>query len=256
MRFPVSLRWLACAIAAGLGLVWLYERAAADAWETRAAALTQEQQHLSRLQAERARLDEKLAELTGVTAEPLTGALRVGEQPASPTKWQVGEWTSASTWHNAGRSTPRATLSTLLAAATGGDLAILRDALDFDDANRAKARAWFDSLPVASRLLYGTPEELVAGVTLSNIPPTHAQVSWLHQADADHAIMGLLLAEPASAAPSPLAYQPAVGNFPPGLVGSSAYRVVVLDLHRTPDGWRVKVPATAIDRLAQQLRRA
>lgn len=83
-------------------------------------------------------------------------------------------------------------------AAAGGDLATLKSALVFDDAPHAKARAWFETLPPATRSLYATPEDLVASVTIKNIPLTAAQLSWFHQTDAEHAVVGVLLAAPAT----------------------------------------------------------
>lgn len=76
-----------------------------------------------------------------------------------------------------GRSTPRSTIATLLWPAAGGDLAAFQNAIEFDDAARAAARAWFETLPPATRSLYATPEDLVASATIKNIPATTAQLS-------------------------------------------------------------------------------
>lgn len=257
MRLRAFLPWLAgVAIMAAVG-IGLYERAMAAGLRARADALARQERELSRQQGQRERLRRELLLVADAPGADEPGAVTAAVAAPTPAPtWRIGEWTAASAWHNEGRATPQATISTLLWAATGGDLAALRDMLNLDDANRAKARAWFDSLPPAGRALYATPEDLVASATLYNVPATKAQLSWLHQADGDRAVAGILLAEPESATPTPaLEYQPAVGNFPPALRGRPPYRVVVLDLRRTADGWRVNVPATALDRLAKQLQK-
>jgi hypothetical protein len=170
--------------------------------------------------------------------------------------WTVGEWTPATAWRNAGRVTPRATASTLLWAAANGDMAALRQIFQFDEAAVAKARAWFEALPPDVRALHATPEDLVTGVTLANITPNRAQLSWLHQEGEDRAIVGLLLPGRAASAP-PLRNVRAAGiEAPPMLDDPARYKVVVLNLRREADGWRVQVPATAIDNLARNMRAA
>lgn len=255
MRVRASFPWLAgiaMALAAGL---WWHERGVATALQARADELEREERKLSRLQDERARVRRELESVEIPAGAPAALATPAVEVPGSPQAWSPGEWTSASAWQNEGRATPRAAVATLLWAATGGDLVALRNTLQFDDTTRALARGWYDSLPLGGRSLYATPEDLVAAATLADIPATQAQLSWLHETDQDRAIGGILLAEPATLKATPPGYQPAVGNFPPGLTGTSRYRVVVLNLQRTLDGWRVSVPATAIDRLARKLQK-
>lgn len=257
MRLRLFSPWLAGAVVAIAGGWWLHESATHAALQARADALAREERELGRLQAERERLRDQLvateAQVPAVSAAPVA---RAAEAPTAFPNWQRGEWTAATAWSNEGRATPKAAIATLLWAATAGDIGSMRDMLFFDEATLAKARTWFESLPASSRAQYRTPEDLVVGVTLGSIHPTEAQVSWLHQRDTERAIVGLLLANPESPVPpaSTLSYQPAAEGLPPGLRESgSPYRVVVLNLQRAPDGWRIKVPATAIGGMARWL---
>jgi len=256
MRVRRLFPWLALAAVLLAGGFWLRERVAAAALQDRFTALARQQQELARLQAGRDQLNRELqAALAQARDERVTPTVRPAESPESSPVWNAGEWTPAGAWSNEGRATPRAAIATLLWAAAGGDLAALRGMLDFNAAASAKARALFDRLPPAERASYGTPEDFFTAATLYQVPQTRAQLSWLHQADADHAIVGLLLATPASATPlPPLDYQPAANGAPPMLKGTSPYAVVVLNLSRASDGWHVNVPTTAIDNLARRLR--
>lgn len=259
MRSRVIFPWLAGAVLALTGGWWWHESAAREALEARADALAREEERLVRLHAERDRLREELLATAASAAAVLPApTVRPPDAPVAAPVWQTGEWTPTAAWSNEGRATPQAAMATLLWSAANGDVAVLRGLLSFDEVTLAKARAWFESLPPASRAQYRTPEDLVVGVTLGNIPQTRAQLSWSHQVDADHAIIGMLVAEPAapSSPAATLAYQPAVENLPPSLrQDRSPYRVVVLNVIRAPDGWRVSVPATAIDGMARWLRR-
>jgi hypothetical protein len=257
MRFRLLLPMLALAAVMAVGVIWQRERAAARALQARFDALAEHEQRLAQLQAERARLQREIEDAARfVPPEPVTPA----PEPApvaspAPRAWTVGEWTPASAWHNAGRVTPQATATTLLWAAANGDMATMREIFQFGDDTRAKAHAWFDSLSPETRAAYATPEDLVAGVTLAQISPERAQLSWLHETDDSRAIVGLLVSRPdaVTATTSP-AIKPATGNLPPALEERAHYSVVVLNLERAADGWRVQVPADAIDNLTRSLR--
>lgn len=255
MRSRFILPTLTLAALLAVGVIWFRERAGAKTLQDRVATLTRQEQKLTQLWAERDRLRLELqAARHREPAAPLPAGLPAPAETPAPPAWVKGEWTPAAAWRNEGRATPQATANTLLWAAVNGDLATLRGIFQFDEDTRAKARAWFDSLPPAIRSLHGTPEDLVAGVTLANIAPDRAQLSWLHEDASDRAIVGLMLTGvPASAPPLPGA-KTARENRPPSLDDPSRYKVVVLNLQRAPDGWRVKVPAVAIDNLARNLR--
>ncbi len=259
MRSRLLLPILTLAAVVAVGVIWQRERAAARALQEQFAALAQQEQKLTQWQAEPARIHREIEEIAHfVSPEPVASASAPApvETPVTPA-WTVGEWTPANAWHNAGRATPQAATTTLLWAAANGDVATVREIFQFGEGTRDKARAWFDSLPPAARLAYATPEDLVAGVTLAQISPERAQLSWLHETDAERAIVGLLVSRPdaATATTSP-AIVPATGNLPPALEERMPYSVVVLNLQRASDGWRVQVPAEAIDNLTRRLRPA
>jgi len=258
MRCRRFLPLLTLAAVITVGVIWQWERAAAKALQDRFAVMARQEENLAQLQAQGERLRRELQ----VAARPLPADHAVPslapapiERPVAPV-WPVGEWMPATAWRNAGRASPQATTTTLLWAAASGDVASVRDTFQFGDDARAKARAWFDTLPPESRLLYATPEDLVAGVTLAHISPDRAQLSWLHEIDGDRAIVGLLVAgnRAASAPPLPVLTNKEARNLPPALDDRARYNVVVLNLQRAPDGWRVEVPAAAIDNMARNLR--
>lgn len=254
MRFRLLLPLLTLAVVMAVGVIWRRERAAARTLQDRFAALAQKEQKLAQLQADRDRLQHEIQEVAPPAlpeiAAPAPAPVSI-ERP-SPPAWTVGEWTPANAWRNAGRATPRDTATTLLWAAANGDVAKVREIFQFGDDTRAKARAWFDSLPPATRSTHATPEDLVAGVTLAKISPERAQLSWLHETDADRAIVGLLVSRPdADKTASAPAIKPATGNLPPALEERAHYSVVVLNLQRASDGWRVQVPAEAINTMAR-----
>ncbi len=248
---------LAFAAVLAVGVIWQRERAAAQALQARFTTLAQQEQKLAQLQADSERLQHEIREVASPDfpepAVPAPAAAPV-ERPALPA-WTVGEWTPGTAWRNAGRTTPQATATTLLWAAANGDVATVREIFQLGEDTRTKARAWFDSLPPAARAIHSTPEDLVAGVTLAHISPERAQLSWLHETDADRAIVGLLIAGPPAASAPPLPPAPAPGiTQPPSLDDRAGYKVVVLNLQRASDGWRVQVPAEAIDGLTRSLR--
>ena len=258
MRTSTVFRLLQLAAMVVVVALWFHERAVATELQTRFAALRKQEQHLAGLSTERDRLREQLhaavQQTSGASAASTNRESSRAAVPVMPVEFAVGEWTPVAAWKNEGRSTPRSTISSLLWAAAGGDLAAIQKVLEFDDATRAKARAWFETLPPATRSHYVTPENLVASVTIRNIPPTTAQLSWFHQTDAEHAIVGIMLVAPMSPVPaSDAILEPAVAGAPPSLANHNANRLAVLTLHRTPAGWRVVVPVAAVDHLAKFL---
>lgn len=244
-------------LAAG-SVCWYRERATAADLQNRWAALQQYEAQLAALRTEHESLREQLATLAPAPSDAAGASPRpttLGAQSKSLTPLTLGEWSAANTWANAGRSTPLTTVTTLLWAAAGGDQTTMQSALMFDDATRAQALALYDSLPPATRSLYATPEELIADVTMKNIPLTAAQVCWFNQADADHATVGVMLAHPREAVSgsSEIMEAPEAGA-PPRLANSAPNPLAVLSLRRVADGWRVVVPAAAIARIAAELR--
>lgn len=259
MRASTVFRLFSCAAIFVAAVIWFHGRTTAAALEARSMALHSQEEQLARLRMERDRLRGQLNILAGRRLDrsrPVVAnrAPNPAENSASTDTLAIGRWTPVAAWKNEGRSTPRSTVSTLLWAAAGGDLRTMQKLLQFNDAARNQARTWFEGLPPATRSLYASPEDLVASVTMGSIPSTNVQLSWFHQADADHAIVGVMLAAPTSSGPdSTPAIKPSVGNEPPFMTNHGANQLAVLDLVRDTDGWRVVVPVPAIKRMAKVL---
>jgi hypothetical protein len=92
------------------------------------------------------------------------------------------------------------------------------------------------------------------------IPVGEAQVVWQREHDADEASVALWLRNPATPAGAvafaegePRRSEP--GLPPPQLRPEAGSGLVFLTLHRREDGWRLRLPAAAIDRIARDLAR-
>lgn len=258
MRASTLFRLLSCAAIFIAAAFWFHERATSAALQNRLTAMHNQEQRLSRLHVERDRLRGQLTAIDQRNDRPRAAERRVAPDravtPAVTNAFAMGQWTPVTEWKKEGQSTPRSAISTLLWAAAGGDLAAVQKILKFDDAARIAARAWFETLPPATRSLYATPEDLVASVTMGRIPPTTAELSWFHETDADHAIMGVILAGLPSPVPEQaVTIQPSVANEPPFLTSQNAKRLAVLNLVRSSDGWHVVVPVGVINRMAKVL---
>lgn len=174
---------------------------------------------------------------------------------AAPPGLVPGEWAASGTWANRGQSTAPTAVETALWAAAGGDIPALVALLELDEATRGKAADLLGRLPVEARNAFGSVEELIAIATVKSIPRTEAQVAWFNEADEDHAVVGLLLGA-AAAAP---AAEPIRGptdeavEAPPTLPERRVSKLAYLTLHRSATGWRLVVPATAVDRIAREM---
>jgi hypothetical protein len=253
IKFTRALIPIAAFVAAAVLVGWLKGARG----QGRQLEFRQRQEELRQLQAEHARLTDRLAEAGRRAAprpvvEPAGDTPRPEEPPAAPALLP-GEWTPSAAWRNEGRRTPRATIATLLWAAAGGDVRTWRDTLEFDDATERKARELLAGLSPVVRSQYASPDDLVASVAMTKVPLTEAQLMWLHQADADNAVAGLRLAGAERASGSVFGGAEVTVNAPPRLSDQSREKMVVLSLHRTAAGWRVVVPATAIERMAREL---
>jgi hypothetical protein len=102
--------------------------------------------------------------------------------------------------------------------------------------------------------MYVTPEALIANVTMKNIPLTQAQVAWYHESDHDHAVVGVLFGDAERSADG-VAKIPAgkQDNSPPTLSDNRTSAIALLALHRSSAGWRLVVPAAAVNRIAADI---
>lgn len=165
---------------------------------------------------------QRVAEAGTTSATPETAV------PAAPTPPGPGP-VPADAWKNAGQATPQTALETALWAAKMGDINVLADTIVLDERARAKAQLLLASLPDATRAQYTTPEQLVASLTARDVPLTSMRVAGvIAGADDTQLIVNL-----------PTPEQPE--------------RITKLALHRYADGWRLKVPESAVDKYSQTL---
>ena len=140
---------------------------------------------VERLRADHAalgRLRDELAGLKGraetkageAAAKGAERAPRVAADPVAPAG--AGPVVPAAEWKNAGRATPTAALETLMWTAAGGDIEAMVGAIKLDYNGRIAAKAALEQMPDALRATYGTPERLVALLTMPNVPLGAMQV--------------------------------------------------------------------------------
>ena len=236
MRAKLIINGVLLASLAVIFVLWLIERRTGTALQRLHAVSLAEQREGHELSAERDRLRAAVLNASRERGPAATASVTAPSVPAGSSSVPVfppGEWVPAKTWQNEGRHTVRAALDTVLWAAAGGDLAVFTSALEIDAATRTKLNEAFQNLPPAARSLYATPEDMLASVAMKAIPPTAAQISWFNQIDADHATVGLMIANPDPA---------------------KAAKFTVLSLRQTTDGWRIRVPDAAIQRLTAPTR--
>lgn len=262
MRPKLILTLVLLAAGAIVAAGWLAGQATSGRLQSERDALRRERSELVRLQAERRRLRAALVEAMqraslreAAAASALPAVPTEPPAIAAPTGLVPGEWAASGTWANRGQATAPAAVETALWAAAGGDIPALVALLELDEATRSKAADLLGRLPVEVRNAFGSAEELIAIATLKNIPRTEAQVAWFNEADEDHAIVGLLLGNEA-AAPAAESIQGPTDEAvvaPPALPDRRQSKLTYLTLRRSATGWRLVVPATAVDRIAREM---
>jgi hypothetical protein len=260
MRVRSLVQLISFAVIVTVGAIWLKSRATAVDLQARLSSLTAVRRNTARaLEQNRNRLRSALAEAEqreqALAAAPPSARTPVPPRIVAPSL-AMGEWRSSREWRDEGQSTAQKTVGTLLWAAAGGDLAAMMPLIVYDDAARKQAQTLFDSLPPDARQNFPTPEALVASLTLQAVPNNGVQLSWFHQRDANHATVGLILGAPEEIVGTNVNVVPAQGGNPPRLVGPNFTQFTALSLQRFPQGWRIAIPAAAIERLGRQLRPA
>lgn len=241
-----------------MGGVWLHEHLETIRLQAELDLARDAQRELASLQRENQRLKTKqpdtdrLAALRRAAAErdQLLLELEARNTAVQP-PFSTGQWTPSSLWENRGTATPRNAVETALWAAAGGDTPTLESMLELEPDAVTKASALFNVLSPAVKGAYPSPTALIASVTTKNIPLGKAQVSWLHEFDPDHAVVGLVMSNPdrTSVAPQP----EEAGAPPPMLPDDGKFKLLTLSLHRTNSGWHLVVPSAAVERIAQNL---
>ena len=261
MRTRFIVQFLSLAVVVAVGVTWMKSRTTAIALQERLAALSAYRRTNARaLEEERDRLRTTFAEaelrrLAEASVAPVAPAPIAPQRVVAPSL-TMGEWRSPREWRNEGQSTVRGTVASLLWAAAGGDVAAMTRLIAYDEAGRARAQAFFDTLPPAVRQTFPTPEALVAGLTIPAVPTSAVQLSWFNQRDADHATVGLLLSAPDQTPPTELHVMPSQDNAPPMLSAPQSIQFTFLSLQRSAQGWQVVIPAAAVERLASRYKTA
>lgn len=240
---------LACAAA------WLVLHQGRSELATDHAILEANRRELLTLEAQRRQLQAlqpsaaELAELNALGDERrrLQRALadRKSESAALAAPMSIGSWRDAADWKPRGSVSVRDSVESTLAAAAAGDLASLQGLLELAPDTRQKAEALLARLPPESRRTFTSAEQLVAAFTAKSIPVSAAQLVWTREHDADAASACLFLREPRPVS--------AGASSPPASPDPAATRMVFLSFQRSAAGWRLQVPVTAIDRIAQEL---
>lgn len=114
-------------------------------------------------------------------------AAEAATAPTSSAKLDLGDWRPATSWRNRGQATPTAALETALWAAAGGDIETLKNLLSIGADTRQKAEGLLARLPADARARYATVEDLIAEMTVKNVPLGAAQLVWFNQQSEDAA---------------------------------------------------------------------
>ncbi|MDB6095189.1 MAG: hypothetical protein JWM32_2751 [Verrucomicrobia bacterium] len=215
-----------------VGFWWGLNRSKAVQLQAQLEALHQSDDELAQLRREHERLsrlqpsDDELADLRRAVVARATPRVAAQKEPgiAKPI-FPPGVWIAPGHWENRGRATPDAAVETMLWAAAGGDVAALKNTLEFDQASRAQAAAIMAKLPETSRRSAGTPEDLLAFAIAGNVPLESVQPVAQQQSSEDEVVQYMRFRN-----------------------ANGQTRQVYLTLHRAPDGWKLRVPpAVAAD---------
>ena len=238
-----SLRWLsalllALALAAGAA-IWLQRQAAAQLRDE-IVFLREQNRELARLRAENQRLAAALppaAELEALRADHAAVVRLRGEIEKTKVNVQARERAlipppliPASEWKNAGRATPAAAVETFLWAAARHDTDAVAAMLGFDAQLRPAVDQFFAAIPEAMRTQYGTVERLVAQSLTKNLPLAAMSIAEEKQTDADNVALVVRLQNDAGGT-----------------------KEIPVSMHRGDDGWRLAVPARAVQTVANEI---
>ena len=226
-------------VCAATGLGWGIERNRAGLLQQQLADRQREEATLRHMQREHDRLQSlqptdsemmrlRLAAHVRESSDTVASAKRAEPPPVPKRALEPGTWASAAAWKNCGRATPEAALETMLWASAGGDLGELKGILEFDDASRLQAAAMLAALPESDRRQYATPEDLLALMVAGNVPLDSAQIVARQHVSENEALEYVRLKDSAGVT-----------------------RQVCLTLHRTPGGWKLRVPGETVKALTK-----
>lgn len=151
--------------------------------QERLSALQVSAEELARLRAERAagdRLRNEVTALRAKLAERAKSETREKPPLAETGRLIEGRGLPASEWRNVGAATPGAALETALWAAAGGDVEAFAQRIFIDGKARDSARRLWEGLPPAMRAELGSPERVIAFLSIKDVPTGEAKVrEWM-----------------------------------------------------------------------------
>jgi len=165
--------------------------------QTRLAALQVPPAELENLRRDRRAVERLRAEVDALRAKVEKPFPPAAAENAATDRLSLGRLVTSAEWKNVGATTPPAALETALWAAAGGDVDAFASLLSFDAAARKGAQALLDSLPAETRAHYGSPERLVAFLSIKDVPLGSAQVRrWSDTADGKVSLATVTLSGP------------------------------------------------------------
>ncbi|HEY1793597.1 MAG TPA: hypothetical protein VGG34_11815 [Opitutaceae bacterium] len=157
--------------------------------------------------------------------------LELKSQSETPEGRDADDSLSAKQWAYVGNATPREAITSVLWAASQGDVERLASLIGFSESGQAKAAGLYSQLPAASQQDYGSAEKVVATMIAGSFPKDASSVTIT--ADREWG-------EDASVVMS-------VDHGPSG-TRTNLYR-----FRLGPQGWRLLVPANVMDGISQSL---
>jgi len=198
----------AVAVAIALGLAWQRlqtrpllvelevlrdrqrDRARLQAQRERLLAAPLPEAEVRRLRDDRAAIARMRREVDGLRAKveekerAATKAVVAKAVAAPARRFAMGVDMPSAQWRNTGAATPAAALETVLWAAAGGDLEALAARIRLDGVARTAALELLQALPADLRAKCSTPEQLMAFLSIKDIPIGTATVTtWSQQSD-------------------------------------------------------------------------
>jgi hypothetical protein len=153
-----------------------FDRASAE--HTRLLAAQPEAGEIERAATDRETLKQARAEVESLRQKAEVAARADAEKKARPVeRFAVGRTVPAGEWKNVGTETSAAALETALWAGAGGDVDAFAKTLFLIDARTQRAaQTLWASVPEAMRGEYGTPERLIAFLSIKDVPLGAVQV--------------------------------------------------------------------------------
>lgn len=203
-----------------------------QAEQKRLAALQVPTVELESLRVDRAAVERLRAEINNLRARLEKTSKPPTQENTAPDRLSVGKVVPAAEWRNVGANTPPAALETALWAAAGGDVEAFAALLMFEGTARKAAQTLLDSLPADGRAQHGTPERLIAFLTIKDVPLGSAEVRrWSDAAEGQVMLARLMLSVP--------------GGTP---------KDVTLPLARQDQTWKLMVVETTVAKYAAMLK--